>query len=367
MKKFNVLESIGGGLKITQLIIITTIFIVAISCKDALNVKTIEGRQETKEIENALQKYFGVKNDLVINGSTPKEVELFKKLHLNDVGARKTVFEQAELSNNHEVAESVVLEANTIFNLDSLAKIGDNKAVATVSTITKSNNGATDNVTGEPISTEEASVFKINLFKGVNGWLIENEELLSKLGETKTKNTLIKTINFPANSNARTQAGYYFRNSAAQFARDYALKNVDCSDYYLIRGGDCTNFISTCLIAGAWSMDNTWWFKNYCNGSYAWAGANPFKNYMMGSSRRHAYTPTIGSLQVGDIICFEWNGDSSYDHTTMVTKKDSKGNIYLSYHTANTLNILYNDFIKRVISQRGRTPTLTPFKLKNSY
>jgi hypothetical protein len=104
--------------------------------------------------------------------------------------------------------------------------------------------------------------------------------------------------------------------------------------------GDCTNFISQALRAGGWqdvlgyyTWDSAWWY-NSANQTYTWAGAENWSHF---APTRTTHLSNIWQMSIADILQFDFNKDGVMDHTMIVTKKTSN-EIYMTYHTTDTLN-----------------------------
>ncbi|WP_028594002.1 amidase domain-containing protein [Paenibacillus assamensis] len=145
-------------------------------------------------------------------------------------------------------------------------------------------------------------------------------------------------------------------------AVNYALKwtengkELRNSSYDYYAGlNDCTNFVSQVLYAGGISMirnDNfgydyndpdNWYYKNAFNDppSHTWGGAHNqyvhFQNHSTNVTRANYFQ----DLKVGDVIHWDTapnDGKFHIGHTTVVTKIDNKGNIFLTYHTSDKEN-----------------------------
>ncbi|MFT4415060.1 amidase domain-containing protein [Fredinandcohnia humi] len=128
---------------------------------------------------------------------------------------------------------------------------------------------------------------------------------------------------------------------------------------------NCTNFISQCLHAGGAPMHGYpdrgkgWWMQNN-SWSWSWSVANAFRWYLSGSRKglqaREVSSPR--QLLLGDVICYDFEGDGKYNHNTIVVAKDALGYPlvnaqsqnsrmrYWSYEdsTAYTPNITYKFF-----------------------
>ena len=106
---------------------------------------------------------------------------------------------------------------------------------------------------------------------------------------------------------------------------------------------DCTNYVSQCLYAGGIPMDGRynqqtgWWFSNN-RWSLSWAVAHSFRWYL--ASDRNIMgavaVDTPEKLQPGDVICYDFEGDGHWDHSTIVTDKDGQGMPLVNAHTTNS-------------------------------
>ncbi|MFS0645616.1 amidase domain-containing protein [Siminovitchia sp. 179-K 8D1 HS] len=106
---------------------------------------------------------------------------------------------------------------------------------------------------------------------------------------------------------------------------------------------DCTNYVSQCLHAGGAPMrgypnrSNGWWYRNR-NWSFSWSVANALKAYLQHSKTglRAKEVDDPLELQLGDVICYDFQGDGRFDHNTIVTGKDANGMPLVNAHTYNT-------------------------------
>ncbi|SDI83393.1 amidase domain-containing protein [Natribacillus halophilus] len=108
---------------------------------------------------------------------------------------------------------------------------------------------------------------------------------------------------------------------------------------------NCTNFISQCLKAGGALMhgapdrEKGWWYRQD-DWSYSWAVAHSMRWYLSGS--RTGLTATeverASDLQPGDIICYDFEGDGNWDHTTIVVSKDGNREPLVNAQTENSRN-----------------------------
>lgn len=80
----------------------------------------------------------------------------------------------------------------------------------------------------------------------------------------------------------------YDRAAAVAYAREWALgRNPAYYDFEHI-GGDCTNFVSQCLYAGARVMNFTktmgWYYRSSADRTAAWTGVPFLYNFLTGNS-----------------------------------------------------------------------------------
>ncbi|MBU9720856.1 MULTISPECIES: amidase domain-containing protein [Bacillaceae] len=106
---------------------------------------------------------------------------------------------------------------------------------------------------------------------------------------------------------------------------------------------DCTNYISQCLHAGGAPMtgqpnrSNGWWYQND-QWSYSWTVAHALRWYFSGtkSGLLAREVSSADQLMKGDIICYDFNGDDNWQHTTIVTGRDGEGEPLVNAHTTNS-------------------------------
>ena len=118
----------------------------------------------------------------------------------------------------------------------------------------------------------------------------------------------------------------YDRFKAVQYAERYWQ---DYNPAYQAFEDDCTNFISQCLHAGGvptWGQSNRakgWWYSGN-SWSYSWTVAHALK-LLLQSPKGGPKATEVSSpdqLELGDVICYDFEGDGRTNHTTIVTAKD---------------------------------------------
>lgn len=132
----------------------------------------------------------------------------------------------------------------------------------------------------------------------------------------------------------------YNRNNAVEYAKRWALsRNPQYFDFHGI-GGDCTNFASQCIYAGAGVMNYTrdygWYYISPDDRAAAWSGVQYLYRFLttnesVGPVGRDA---ELSEIQFGDVI-FLSNGQRLY-HTLVVTGFDTDGEILICAHTVDS-------------------------------
>ncbi|WP_042349957.1 amidase domain-containing protein [Bacillus massiliigorillae] len=133
---------------------------------------------------------------------------------------------------------------------------------------------------------------------------------------------------------------YYDRLKAVQYADTWWNGT---NPQYQRFNDDCTNFISQCLKAGDAPMRGVtnrstgWWYSGK-NWSYSWTVSHALNLYMQNSSRglRAKEVDSPDQLLLGDVICYDFEGDGRYNHFTIVTAKDEDGMPLVNAHTTDS-------------------------------
>lgn len=71
--------------------------------------------------------------------------------------------------------------------------------------------------------------------------------------------------------------------------------------------------------------------------SYSWTVAHSLRQYIPNSSvgLRGKLVDSPDKLKLGDVICYDFEGDGRFDHTTIVTGRDADGMPLVNAHTYN--------------------------------
>lgn len=137
----------------------------------------------------------------------------------------------------------------------------------------------------------------------------------------------------------------YNRRRAVAYAHRWAFqRNPKYYDYEEI-GGDCTNFASQCLYAGAGVMDFTpdfgWYYIDANDKAPAWTGVEYFYRYLTRQTTAPgpiADVVRLAQLVPGDFVQLSARGEV-FTHTAIVVQlggRPTLGNILVASHSYDT-------------------------------
>ncbi len=126
----------------------------------------------------------------------------------------------------------------------------------------------------------------------------------------------------------------YNRDRAVEYARRWALsRNPLFADFTGI-GGNCTNFVSQCVLAGSCTMnyhpDFGWYYISLNDRAPAWSGVEFFYDFMTGAEGFAEADGSIGPYatevpreraEPGDVIQLA-NGEGDWYHSLLLSARD---------------------------------------------
>ena len=133
----------------------------------------------------------------------------------------------------------------------------------------------------------------------------------------------------------------YNRENAVAYAHQWAFGRNPRYDDFEALGGDCTNFISQCLLAGGGRMNFEpvygWYYVNLNRRSASWTGVEYLYNFL---TRTKATTgpfvtkTEISEMVPGDIIQLRFDG-AAFTHSLLVVavSEPVPSGILISTHT----------------------------------
>ncbi|ODU57832.1 MAG: amidase [Clostridium sp. SCN 57-10] len=135
----------------------------------------------------------------------------------------------------------------------------------------------------------------------------------------------------------------YDREAAVAYAHRWAYgRNPAYYDFEKI-GGDCTNYASQCVFAGAGVMNYTpvygWYYISTNNRAPSWSSVQYFYDFMVSNQGAGPYGAEtgIGSMEIGDVVQLATQ-HPYYHHTPVIVRIDgfpTLGNIYVAAHSFN--------------------------------
>ena len=134
----------------------------------------------------------------------------------------------------------------------------------------------------------------------------------------------------------------YNRTEAVDYAQKWALESNPNFYHFSEIGGDCTNFISQCLLAGGGVMNYDtyygWFYINPNNRSPSWTSVEYLNKFLLSKNRIGpiAKISPIDKLEIGDLIQLRQNL-FRFNHTLIISKIE-RNEIYVCAHTENALN-----------------------------
>ncbi len=116
----------------------------------------------------------------------------------------------------------------------------------------------------------------------------------------------------------------YDRNAAVAYARKWALsRNPAYYDFQKI-GGDCTNFASQCIYAGAHIMNYTptmgWYYRSSYDRTASWSGVEYLFNFLTNNQSVGPFAHVISQNEIepGDIVQLG-TGSGDFYHSPVIT------------------------------------------------
>lgn len=134
----------------------------------------------------------------------------------------------------------------------------------------------------------------------------------------------------------------YQRTRAQEYALTWSGERNPLFYNYTGQGGDCTNFISQCLLAGGCVMNFTpvtgWYYISSSERTASWTGVRFLYEFLIGNRGVGPFATEVnpGGLEIGDIIQLGRSADDFY-HTLIVTGF-ARGTYLVTAHTDDARN-----------------------------
>ena len=134
----------------------------------------------------------------------------------------------------------------------------------------------------------------------------------------------------------------YNRQAAYDYAKKWALgRNPAFYDFSAI-GGDCTNFASQCIYAGAGFIKYTptlgWFYRSENDRTPSWTGVEFLYNFLVNNDGAGPFAKEVplNELEVGDIVQLGRATGDFYHSPVVVGVR--RGNIYVAAHSYDAFN-----------------------------
>lgn len=138
----------------------------------------------------------------------------------------------------------------------------------------------------------------------------------------------------------------YHRNAAINYARIWALGRNPLYYNFDGMGGDCTNFVSQCIYAGAGIMndsrENGWYYKNLYDRSPSWTGVEFLFDFLVRnrSIGPYGHVVSVDHTVPGDVIQLAHGND--FYHSLLVCSDSPV--ISVAAHTDDAWNRPLSDY-----------------------
>ena len=134
----------------------------------------------------------------------------------------------------------------------------------------------------------------------------------------------------------------YLRDRAVEYARKYALVRNPLFYTFEGIGGNCTNFVSQCVLAGSCVMNFKpvfgWFYLSSNRRAPAWTGVEFFYNFMVDNKEVGPFgsEAELKDAQLGDVIQLK-NTEGDYYHTLIITQI-TEDEIYVCANSVDSLD-----------------------------
>lgn len=148
----------------------------------------------------------------------------------------------------------------------------------------------------------------------------------------------------------------YDRTRAVEYARRWARSRNPLFVNFTGYGGDCTSFVSQCVLAGSCEMNFTptfgWYYVSPTDRAPAWSSVESFYDFMTGvpafameNGDTGPYGREVGRAEVipGDVVQLA-DGEGDYYHTLIVTEVRG-GEILIAAHSDDALDRRLSSYV----------------------
>ncbi len=154
----------------------------------------------------------------------------------------------------------------------------------------------------------------------------------------------------------------YDRTRAVEYARRWARSRSPLFINFTGYGGDCTSFVSQCILAGSCEMNFTptfgWYYVSPTDRAPAWSGVEAFYDFMTGAPGFAMENGGVGpygrevgrgEIAPGDVVQLA-DSEGDFYHTLLVTELRG-GDILVAAHSDDALDRRLSSYVNAA-SQR---------------
>lgn len=133
----------------------------------------------------------------------------------------------------------------------------------------------------------------------------------------------------------------YNRAKAVEYAHKWAFARNPRYYNFTGIGGDCTNFVSQCLLAGGAPMNYQktfgWYYNSASDRAPAWSGVQYFYNFLIKNKGvgPRAVTIPLQQIEIGDVIQLSFDAHS-FTHTLLAVQTGypaTPANVLIATHS----------------------------------
>ena len=141
----------------------------------------------------------------------------------------------------------------------------------------------------------------------------------------------------------------YQNDRAVEYARTWALSRNPLFTDFTGRGGNCTNFVSQCVLAGSCVMNRTpdfgWYYVSESDRAPAWSSVEYFFDFMTGVPAFASQNGGVGPFATviprrnavpGDVVQYA-DEEGDWYHTVIISAVEN-GEIYVCAQSDNALD-----------------------------
>ncbi len=204
---------------------------------------------------------------------------------------------------------------------------------------------------------EELRLHRVKLRRVRNRWRVTEDVWLTHAGEWEDAGgredagggEMCGEEGSPSQEKFLQDVRFLFQRGKS-YRRDLAVRYAESwwngyNPQYRAFDVDCTNYVSQCLRAGGAPMtlighrEKGWWYQRKGgpndNWSYSWAVAHSLRWYLSASKTglRAVEKSAASQLELGDVICYDFDGDGKWQHNAIVTAFDDRGEPLVNAHS----------------------------------